>query len=82
MLLSGSRTLDPHSYDFLIDVKIPQSGKYYIGATSQPLKKRMAGHLQDTRKLQRRSSQQYPGQSSGTDVAAKQQLSSIRWHVA
>jgi hypothetical protein len=25
---------------------------------------------------------QYPCQSSGTDVAAKQQLNSIRWHVA
>jgi hypothetical protein len=32
-------------------VTIPQTGKYYIGASSQPLKKRMAGHLQDTRKL-------------------------------
>jgi hypothetical protein len=34
-------------------VKIPQTGKYYIGATSQTLKKRVAGHLQDTRKLLR-----------------------------
>jgi hypothetical protein len=34
-------------------VKIPQTGKYYIGAKSQTLKKRMAGHLQDTRKLLR-----------------------------
>jgi hypothetical protein len=33
--------------------KIPQPGKYYIGATSQTLKKRVAGHLQDTRKLLR-----------------------------
>jgi hypothetical protein len=32
-------------------VTIPQTRKYYIGATSQTLKKRMAGHLQDTSKL-------------------------------
>jgi hypothetical protein len=32
-------------------VTIPQTRKYYIGATSQTLKKRMVGHLQDTRKL-------------------------------
>jgi hypothetical protein len=32
---------------------MPQTRMYYIGATSQPLKKRVAGHLQDTRKLLR-----------------------------
>jgi hypothetical protein len=61
-------------------VKFPQTGKYYIGAT---LRKRVARHLQDTRKLLRaESSPQYPCQSSGTDVAAKQQVNSNRWHVA
>jgi hypothetical protein len=34
-------------------VKIPQTGEYYIGATSQTLNKRVAGHLQDTRDLLR-----------------------------
>ena len=32
-------------------IKVPSTGKYYIGATSQTLKNRVSGHLQDTRRL-------------------------------
>jgi hypothetical protein len=42
-----------HKALIVYKVMIPQTGKYYIGATSQTLKKRVAGHLQDTRKLVR-----------------------------
>jgi hypothetical protein len=34
-------------------VTIPRTGKYYIGATSQTLKKRVAGHLQSARQFLR-----------------------------
>jgi hypothetical protein len=34
-------------------VTIPSTGKYYIGATSQTLKKRVAGHLQSARQFLR-----------------------------
>ena len=34
-------------------ITINRTGKYYIGATSQTLKKRVGGHLQDTRRLLR-----------------------------
>ena len=34
-------------------VKVRNSGKYYIGATSKTLKDRVAGHLQDTHRLLR-----------------------------
>jgi hypothetical protein len=34
-------------------VTIPRTGKYYIGATSQMLKKRVAGHLQSARQFLR-----------------------------
>jgi hypothetical protein len=38
-------------------VTIARTGKYYIGATSQTLKKRVAGHLQSARQFLKWNSQ-------------------------
>jgi hypothetical protein len=60
-------------------VKIPRTGKYYIGATSHTLKKRVAGHLQDTRKLLRGGVR---STTLASHLAQMRQQNSNRWHVA
>jgi hypothetical protein len=63
-------------------VKIPQTGKYYIGATSQTLKKRVARHLQDTRKLLGDGVRSSTRTSHLAQMWQQNSKSFNRWHVS